>query len=69
MFSAPPDRLHGWQGLLNSFGVAREPTMFGKLLQKARNTAIFKVSLQDLRRKVEYFVEVGGDLQELRSVP
>jgi hypothetical protein len=35
MLSAPPDRIRGWQTLLNSFGVAEKPHLFGKLLSKA----------------------------------
>eukprot|EP01041_Mallomonas_annulata_P003297 gene3297-6531_t len=36
MLSAPPDRIRGWQALLESFGIAtEEPSLFGKLIRKA----------------------------------
>lgn len=35
LLAAPPDRIRGWAALLESFGVATEPDMFGKLIRKA----------------------------------
>ena len=35
MLSAPPDRIRGWQSLLDGYNVARKPGLFWKLLKKA----------------------------------
>ena len=35
MLSAPPDRIRGWQSLLEGYNVARKPGLFWKLLKKA----------------------------------
>ena len=35
MLSAPPDRIRGWQSLLDGYDVARKPGLFWKLLKKA----------------------------------
>lgn len=35
MLAAPPDRIRGWQALLDGFGIAKEPALFGKMLKRA----------------------------------
>ena len=35
MLAAPPDRLRGWKSLLENFGVAVDPQLFGSLLKRA----------------------------------
>lgn len=36
MLSTPPDRIRGWMALLQGFGVATDPRLFSKVLQKAQ---------------------------------
>ena len=35
MLATPPDRIRGWMSLLNGFGIAPTPALFGKMLKKA----------------------------------
>lgn len=35
MLAAPPDRLKGWKSLLENFGIADDPKLFGSLLKRA----------------------------------
>eukprot|EP00596_Hydrurales_sp_CCMP1899_P008451 CAMPEP_0119041926 /NCGR_PEP_ID=MMETSP1177-20130426/14213_1 /TAXON_ID=2985 /ORGANISM="Ochromonas sp, Strain CCMP1899" /LENGTH=640 /DNA_ID=CAMNT_0007008357 /DNA_START=219 /DNA_END=2141 /DNA_ORIENTATION=- len=35
MLAAPPDRIRGWMALLEGFGIATTPALFGKMLKRA----------------------------------
>jgi len=35
MLAAPPDRVRGWRSLLEGFGIAKDPALFGKMLKRA----------------------------------
>ena len=35
ILAAPPDRIKGWMSLLNYYGIAKSPGLYGKMLKRA----------------------------------